>query len=704
MKVNWKKEYEEKIYAGVLGKMIGVYLGRPVEGWKYETIRDTFDLIGYYVNDRLKVPLIVADDDLSGTFAFFRTMEDSNYSSDITARDIGNTWLNYIIENRSILWWGGLGNSAEHSAYLMLKKGIAAPESGSSACLGEVLSQQIGAQIFMDAYAMMCPGDPEKAAHYVKQCARVSNDGFAVDAACFLGAMEAAAFEEQDLIKLFDSCQGFIQTEEIKRLVADVREHCSPGMDFRIAHDWLEEHYGYKNFPGPCPMLSNHAMVLGCLLLAGDDWHKSIVYAGSAGWDTDCNAGNIGCLNGIRLGLSAMEKGPDLRTPVADRLYVITSDGGEGITDAVRETRKIIKAAKTLRGLPADDLPACRYGFEQKGSIQGFRICPAAQQGPVCGKIENTNLSMPMDGLKVSFAGLTDFTPLHISTSVFLDPRESFDNYETYVSPTLYSGQEVSAKLYGPADENANVRMYVAYVDAIDSTHICYSETFSLAKGDTVLSWEIPDFGGMSIYRFGFAFTDHQRNDSCVIIKNIDWGNTPKHFEQKGILMKDMWDANPFWSRAFVSSADLFAPNLNYTYYISHKEGRGLATIGTGDFTDYMVRSAVKCSIHKKAGLAARSKGHRRYYAAVLSENREIQIIKCRDNQETVLAKMDFSYQQFAAQRLAFEVIRDELKVYVDGQPVLSCRDSHEPYLCGSAGFLVDSGTMFIDGFLLERR
>ena len=29
-------------YAGVLGKMIGVYLGRPVEGWAYEAIRERF--------------------------------------------------------------------------------------------------------------------------------------------------------------------------------------------------------------------------------------------------------------------------------------------------------------------------------------------------------------------------------------------------------------------------------------------------------------------------------------------------------------------------------------------------------------------------------------------------------------------------------------------------------------------------------------
>ena len=32
------KEYQEKVYSGVLGKIIGVYLGRPFEGWWYDRI------------------------------------------------------------------------------------------------------------------------------------------------------------------------------------------------------------------------------------------------------------------------------------------------------------------------------------------------------------------------------------------------------------------------------------------------------------------------------------------------------------------------------------------------------------------------------------------------------------------------------------------------------------------------------------------
>ena len=31
-------DYDERVYAGILGKLIGVYLGRPIENWTYERI------------------------------------------------------------------------------------------------------------------------------------------------------------------------------------------------------------------------------------------------------------------------------------------------------------------------------------------------------------------------------------------------------------------------------------------------------------------------------------------------------------------------------------------------------------------------------------------------------------------------------------------------------------------------------------------
>ena len=49
--------YQEKVYAGVLGKIIGVYLGRPFEQWTHDTIIQRLGEINYYVNDKLNKPL-----------------------------------------------------------------------------------------------------------------------------------------------------------------------------------------------------------------------------------------------------------------------------------------------------------------------------------------------------------------------------------------------------------------------------------------------------------------------------------------------------------------------------------------------------------------------------------------------------------------------------------------------------------------------
>ena len=68
------EDYADRVYAGVLGKMIGVYLGRPFEGWTYERIQREFGDIQGYVHKKLGKPLIVTDDDLSGTFTFLRAL------------------------------------------------------------------------------------------------------------------------------------------------------------------------------------------------------------------------------------------------------------------------------------------------------------------------------------------------------------------------------------------------------------------------------------------------------------------------------------------------------------------------------------------------------------------------------------------------------------------------------------------------------
>ena len=117
-------EIFDRIYSGFLGKAIGVRLGAPVEPtiWSYERIRNTYGEVTQYLRDFKN---FAADDDTNGPVYFIRALRD--YGLMATAADVGKTWLNYAAEEHGMYWWGGFGNSTEHTAYKNLKAGIPAP-------------------------------------------------------------------------------------------------------------------------------------------------------------------------------------------------------------------------------------------------------------------------------------------------------------------------------------------------------------------------------------------------------------------------------------------------------------------------------------------------------------------------------------------------------------------------------------------------
>ena len=68
------EDYVERVYAGVLGKIIGVYLGRPFEGWTYERILEELGEIEYYVNESKEFKF-------SGDIGQVKIMEDKHLDS-----------------------------------------------------------------------------------------------------------------------------------------------------------------------------------------------------------------------------------------------------------------------------------------------------------------------------------------------------------------------------------------------------------------------------------------------------------------------------------------------------------------------------------------------------------------------------------------------------------------------------------------------
>ena len=100
------------------------------------------------------------------------------------------------------------------------------------------------------------------------------------------------------------------------------------------------------------------------------------------------------------------------------------------------------------------------------------------------------------------------------------------------------------------------------------------------------------------------------------------------------------------------------------------------------------------------AGLVARAKGHRQYYGAVFTGGKAV-IYKQKNEKRIVLVEKEYSYKIDETYGLKFVLKGEELSLYCDGELILQTNDSE--YSFGQAGFVVDSGAILGDGFVVER-
>jgi ADP-ribosylglycohydrolase len=666
-----------------LGKIIGVYLGRPFEGWPYEQILGELGEIDYYVNDRIAGdhPLVVTDDDITGTFTFLRALPDYGNTSQITPAQIGQTWLNYIIENRTILWWGGLGNSTEHTAFLRLKSGVQAPASGSIGLNGKLIAEQVGAQIFIDGWAMVAPGNPELAAELARRAASVSHDGEAVYAAQVLAAMEAQAFVEADINKLIDCGVSFIPRDAvIYRMIADIREWHAADPDWHKGREKIAGLYNYENYGGNCHVVPNHGLILLGLLYGDSDFNKSMLIVNTAGWDTDCNSGNLGCLLGIKDGLETFANGVDWRGPVADRLYLPAADGGRAVTDAVIETQHVVNTGRALAGeAPISIKDGARFHFDLPGSVQGFR---PEQPGTTIENVAGCS-RYGERSLAVHFEVLAS-----VSSPTFILPGElGMAGYQYIASPTLYSGQRVRAGL--TAARLLAGRLFIRAYDKEDHLKTVYGPELQFEpRAYTEVSWLVPGTHGQPIAEVGLEF---KAETGAVYLDYLTWDGAPDVLFTRPFGADKPRDPPQVWRRAWVDGVDLWEEGWPQPYRLVQNEGRGLIIQGTREWTDYRVEAAVTPWLMDAGGIAARVQGMKRFYGLLLLKGGKASLIKALDG-DRILAEADYGWELNEACDLALQVRGNRIQGWINGELIFTVEDDHDPLVGGGVAYIVETG------------
>ncbi|KAI1771050.1 ADP-ribosylation/Crystallin J1 [Hypoxylon cercidicola] len=706
-------DYLERVYAGVLGKLIGVYLGRPFEGWTHQRILAELGHIHYYVNEKLGLPVVLTDDDISGTFTFVRALEEHGASENNlpSSGSIGRTWLNNIINRKTIFWWGGNGVSTEHTAYLNLRKGIEAPHSGSIRTNGKTIAEQIGAQIFIDGFAMTAPGCPLLAAKLAEAAGSVSHDGESVNAARLWAAMEAEAFVSSDVEHLIETGLLFISSRSlIATLIADVRAWCKEDGDWLKTRQRIEDKYGYDKFPGFCHVVPNHGIMIMALIYASHDFHEAMHIVNTCGWDTDCNSGNLACLIAIMHGLKAFDNGPDWRGPVADRAFVSSADGGYSINNAARIAYDIVNMGRKLAGHSPLEPPkgGAQLHFSLPGSVQGFRLTPPRDKTTECmvkveQAVDGTN-NKPGLAIRISGLGKTAADPVEVMTDTFAPPEtRRADGYNLVSSPLLYPGQTIRAEIRADGDNTGptQVRFLIKAYSFANELQTLVGNAVTLTPGKSdVLEDIIPaSLGAQPVQSVGVAISNTLTRElnGTIWLDSLRWDGTPK----LALRATDGDDGHLRESckLAFVNGADLFDISSG-KFVVAQDEGEGIVSYGTREWTDY--RAALKkfrINIGAPAGVAVRVRGLNQYYALrFLAETHgnRVALSKALDEQRIDLASAPFDWQFDTPYDITLEVEGDRILARVGDEVELSASDAQYPG--GGIGLIATDGSLLVEG------
>ena len=720
--MNLDKVFENKVYAGVLGKIIGVYLGRPFEGWSYDRIMEELGPINYYVNDKLDFPIHVTDDDLSGTFRFINALKHFNYDKNISAKQIGQTWLNYCLENQTILAWAGKGILTEESAYMNLKQGIHAPESGSIERNGKVIAEQIGAQIFIDGWGMVSPGDPEQAVELAKRAGSVSHDGESVYGAQVVAAMESMAFIENDIKKIIEESKKFVPTDStIYKLISDIQDWSSGNLDWEQARSKIEDKYGYSKFPGNCHIVPNHALIILALLFGDDDFQKSLMIVNTAGWDTDCNSGNVGCILGIKNGLEGIQKGPDYITPVNDIIYLPSAYGSETMTDALLESQNIINITRKMNGLEGKVIKNnARYNFEMETSTQGWMVDKANDNNL------NTNLSnvefKSNNGTRALQVSFTDLS-FGLSSEIFVDsffPEwftklegyqvQRYFHYDYVACPLVYTGQKIKTEIVSKSEKDLRINLFIKYWGEGDKLIKISSEDHNIkANENNVIEWNVPDTFSNPIGQIGISINSDDNVTGKLLINYLNISGSPKmtfrrpdHIDEfkRGIFYKEEVYGQ-LWKRAWVNDVDKWQYRHNESFKVVRGIGRGHIMTGSETWKDYSISAKISIPLASAGGLILRSQGLKRYYSLELTKENKLKINKMEYDLKT-LKEIDFDLEFFKDYELKFKVDGNKLQGFVDNKLLIEVEDKSNPYEEGMIGFLTENGAIQSDSISIE--
>ena len=142
------------------------------------------------------------------------------------------------------------------------------------------------------------------------------------------------------------------------------------------------------------------------------------------------------------------------------------------------------------------------------------------------------------------------------------------------------------------------------------------------------------------------------------------------------------------WRLAWVDAVDQLMVWWE-SFRLIQNQGMGMISQGTREWIDYAANADVTPHLVKRAGIAARVQGLRRFYAMLVTQDKKVQLVRHFD-QETVLAETPFEWSLGETLNMTLNVKGDKITGLINDTPVLEASDGALD--AGAIGLIVEEG------------
>ncbi|MBO5763178.1 MAG: ADP-ribosylglycohydrolase family protein, partial [Lentisphaeria bacterium] len=442
-------------------------------------------------------------------------------------------------------------------------------------------------------------------------------------------------------------------------------------------------------YGGNCHVIPNHAVMVMAWAYGQQDFHKALKISVSAGWDTDCNAANVGTVSALVAGLDHLCDTYDFRSPCGDRIVIPTAEGTFSVTDILTVSNAVAELGRRVMGWASVPVAGngALFSFEMPGAWHGF--LPEEPDETARGNAVLQNIPAP-EGFSGSRAlqyhyrvgcGLTS------RISKPLTAAGSSNAYQIIAVPLLYSGNTVSlrGRISGSAAE------ICCFLRTSEGTVLTSEPLMPDDQGNVSFAWT-PEFTGVA-REFGLSASGRCRGEGDLQIDWIDFAGRSVVTELPGADECGWISSMNNRRGAFSNDAD---PAM--CHWISNHPN-GVLITGNRRWGDRVIRCNFAIHSAERAGILCCYQGLRRWIGVLFTRS-EVQIVRNLSG-ETVLARAPFVQMENQTMALEITVAKGRISVAADGKMLLEAQDD-SPLRCGGAGLFIGEGLAGMSAWHVE--